>query len=134
MNAKMTELFNHIKDATIKVKWDSWFFAGGRDYGDATRYELVHWTGKHYGTIDCNDIYGITIRTVLDGYLCNDCWDKEIITALAELLNYALHRDDEDLISKLPHDEYGEVVVPKDFCDISREDVLTGRWKGGEEE
>ena len=126
MNAELRALLDHIKDATIKVKWDYWFFAGGRDFGNFTRYKLIHWTGSDYGTIEVNDIHGISINTLENGYLCRDYEDEDFLEEINLLLDYALRRDDKEFIAKLQHDEYGEFELPADFCDISRDDVLNG--------
>ncbi len=124
-SGKANEVLREISKGNIKVKWDSWSFSGGRDYGNWDAFTLSK-DGNEYGRIELNDAEGVTI--IVDGEtLCYEednqfFWDKA-----DKILTDALRRDDAEFVAKISN-ESGMIFMPRDNGDISREDVLSGRY------
>ena len=118
------EILDKIASGEITVKWNSWSFAGGRDWGDWHSFKLYK-GNEYYGwlnlrTDDLTFSIGEDISTV-------ELSEEESDKAYDILLD-AVRRDDSDLISKLKGNN-----LPSGYDDISREDVLMEKWKGEDE-
>ncbi len=121
----MKEVLHQITTGDITVKWHGWQFSGGRDWGNWHRIDLFK-DGKEYGLIDLGD-NGLTME-INGKELCTDLKDGHIEVHAGKILRFALERDDKELIEKLSTDTEGNFVFPEDYGDITREDVLTGRY------
>ncbi len=121
----MKEVLHQISTGMINVKWNGWQFAGGRDWGNWHRFTL--YKGENVtGNIDFGD-NGLTIE--VDGKeLCADLKDKHLEDHAEKILRRALIRDDKELVDKLPTNAEGNFILPEDYEDITREDILTGRY------
>ncbi len=127
ISLKMTDVENMIRSGALNVKWDNWFFAGGRDWGDQDTYFLLR-NGNEIGILQDNHDHGITIE--LDGVrICDDLNEDDLVVNMEEALALAMRRDDPELMSALGIDENTTFYLPRDYGDISREDVLEGKWK-----
>lgn len=123
---KMTDVEIMIRSGALNVKWDNWFFAGGRDWGDQDTYFLLR-DGKEVGILQDNHDHGITIE--LDSVrICDELNEDDLVQYMEETLAMALRRDDKELMKALRIDDYTSFYLPRDYCDISREDVIKGRW------
>ncbi len=120
-------LISQIKNEVLTVKWDGWVFTGGRDWGDWTQYELYK-NKEKYGSVEVNTRNGIEIM-IGDELLVGDYNKEPLAATLEETLINAISRDDKEIAEKITID--GALCLPQDYGDISREDILTGRWTIG---
>ena len=114
------EILEQISNGNITVKWEGWSFGGGRDWGDWHGFKMYR-NGKAYGHLSLGTNY-MSIEIDKDGYAI-ELSEKQGNEAYAVLLE-AIKRDDKELMSKINGN------LPCGYEDISREDVLTGYWKG----
>lgn len=120
-------VLNKIEKGDIKVKWRGWFFAGGRDYGDEQMFDLFDANGNPYGGLEINEMHGLTISDADCNPISNEVNDEEVVRSAEDIIYNAIQRDDKELVDCLSKDG-GFKGCPADYCDISRGDILEGRW------
>ena len=121
------DILNEIRNGDLTVRWNEWFFAGGRDFGNEQRFTLIDKNGVKYGEIIANDIHGLTAIKADGTTIFREVSDKEIDNVAEKVLIKAVARDDKELVKALSSN--GKLKeLPADFCDISREDVFSGDW------
>ena len=123
----MNNLLDKIESGEITLKWKSWDFSGGRDYGDWTTYEMFK-DGKLYGTLESNWRNGFSAEINGEQAFSN-VDDKETKERAWEILHMALARDDKEFVAMCPVDGNVDFVEPCGYEDISREQVMSGEWR-----
>ena len=112
---KINTLLDEIKAGTKTVKWNGWFFSGGRDWGDWHRFNIFH-DDELISSINLGNSCGNNFITLGMG----EIEDEDLVTKADKIIMEALVRDDKEML-----DENGNVVLPEDYCDISREEFLS---------
>lgn len=130
---KKSRVLHAIKNGEVQVKWNSWFFAGGRDWGSSTNYTLFC-DGKECGRIEDSEVDGLTVtigsfewHEPMSDSEYGAPADKEFGETIRDEIEKAFIRDDKEFVDKISCN--GEIYYPCDFEDISRDDVLSGRWE-----
>lgn len=136
---RMLRCMQDIQDGKLTVQYDTWFFSGGHGE-DCHMYNILK-DGELYARVsigegddtiemdapDTDDMnfinYGMYVRK-----------NRIIYEYVSKIVNEALMRDDKPYVealkeafppgSKLSFPE----SLPMDYHDISREDVISGRW------
>lgn len=125
--ANVLMILEDVHSGNLKVFWNGWSFSGGRDHGDEQFYALIDSNDDVFGTISINDIHGVTIRKANDELICYELNEANITDTADRILYQAILRDDKKLVNILSH--YGDFPgLPRDYHDITRDDVLSGRW------
>lgn len=125
---QLYELIDKINSGELKVRYDSWNFSGGRDYGDWDAFKLYDKNDACCGFIDLNVSFN-DAEFELDDIIPQDTVSGISDTDynwIADYLVKALERDDKEFVEACTVD--GELYFPRDYCDISREDVLNGTY------
>ncbi len=126
---QIKRVLDMIQKGELKVRWDSWFFSGGRDYGDGDIYRLYTSDGRKYGDLEVNLRNGLSFSSNMSVYFnSEEIDDEELMNKAEEVLTMALKRDDPAFVAMLTKD--GETfALPRDYGDISRKQVMKGEWK-----
>ncbi len=121
------QILDNIRTGKFTVKWGYWFFSGGRTYGEGHHYDILQ-NGIPVYSIMVNEENGLDIRKADGENVCFELDEGNILTTTNVILINAVKRDDKELV-KVLSDENGTFLgLPRDYGDISREDVLEGRW------
>lgn len=125
-SSTIKKLLDNIRLGKVSVQWKEWSFSGGKTYGDYDLYNLIK-DGKTYGSIEVNMDNGISIW--LNGQtVCTDIKTASFCENVEALLAEGIIRDDMELVNKLGRDDEGNIKLPRDFSDITREGVLSGQY------
>ena len=119
------EVMKKIKEGTYTLMFESWFFSGG--HGEDAHNYIIKENGKKIGMI----ILGYDDVTVeIDGnengfynYTCNGRQNEAAYNAMDKVVKEAMLRDDPQFVNP-----------PTDNMDISREDILNGKYPYYEED
>lgn len=122
------KVLDQIRQGSLRIKWDSWCFTGGRDWGDWDMFKIYNLNGTEYGFLELNQRNGLNIsQTTVDQTICYESEDENVFKEAEKLVYEVIKRDDPEIVAMLSRD--GEFLgFPKDFGDISRTEVLNGKW------
>lgn len=124
---------NDIRDGKTNIRFDKWSFSGGRDE-DCWEFSLL----KNDEALGYVRLYPLKryVSVNYDNVCCDNCgWNTRVNEQVFDfydiVVREALKRDDAEYSSKSV-DEHGNVILPEDMDDISREDILSGEYNVSE--
>ena len=128
MRKKVLEILNLIHKGELTIRWRYWFFSGGRPYGEGHQYDVFK-KGEAVYMLALNDSNGLDIRKANSGEsICLDFDDENIVKMARDVLNDAIKRDDTQIVAIMTTKDGKFLGLPCGYEDITREDVLEGRW------
>lgn len=141
----MLDTLNKVKEGSLQLHYDGWFFSGGRGE-DSDMYVILDHDGEIYADLSMNEDHSISMRFMqISDLAVGDTGCVEFYTAgWYERINETLYdrwdqiivpclkRDDPEICEKLI-DKDGQFCLPRDYCDIDREDILNGDYPLAEE-
>lgn len=127
MRAKAEEILSRILKGELTVRWAYWFFSGGRTFGDGHSYNIFK-NGILVYTIDVNETNGLDIHDSEGNTICYALDVGDLVKTAYETLLNAVERDDKEIVKALSDKDGKFLGLPRDYGDITREDVLEGRW------
>lgn len=134
--AQAKEKFTEIESGKYRVLFASFIFGAGR-MEDQYGYTLTDQNGNRVGNVIVSldqDSLHLEIDDDyynLEGIYLNKL-DIAFISEVDELMTKSLLRDDAEYVAIAGFGEDGNVLMPGDYGDIGREDIMKGRWKFGE--
>ncbi len=123
-NKTLEMIINEIETGNVQVLFSGWSFTGGRSFGDSYIFDLVR-GNKKCGYAEDNNSGRVEVELDKQNtwlYETDPVYQKVIDTVAK-----AFFRDDKEVVEKITYK--GDRYMPCGNGDISREDVLTGRWK-----
>lgn len=129
------EIMEKIQRGSYHVFYDGWCFTGGRDIGDSLCFDIKNDSNQIVGGLSHTDSAGymdgeVTIR-MMDPCFSGNEWYNSCSPAIYFLVKTtvydAVKRDDKEICRHLCG-KNGVLSFSRDFCDIYREDVLSGRY------
>jgi len=120
-------IMENIRNGFLRVRYEGFSFGAGR-YEDTQEFSLLDSNGIMKNTILFEDDGPLEIIIKDDTRYTFYGWyerkNKYIQKRMFEAVMEAIPRDDAE-IAKILSDESGAICLPRDFGDISREDILT---------
>ncbi|MBO4847055.1 MAG: hypothetical protein J5525_12295 [Lachnospiraceae bacterium] len=120
------KVLDDVQTGALQVYWKAWSFSGGRDYGDDQIYSLMK-GDEVFGEIYVNECNGVTVRDSKGDILSYEVNESSLLETADRILYNAVQRDDKKIVKILSYD--GQFLgLPRDYHDITRSDVIEGRW------
>lgn len=116
-----------VENGALEIMYDSWSFSGGRDWGDWHGY-TVYKEGDEVGSVNVSAGYPNRVEIRVEGLYDKTFEGAEYCKAINKVLMNALKRDDPEFVEACKNTFGGEFGLPADNFDISREDIISGRY------
>ena len=124
----LEDILDKIENEYITVGFMEWVFTGGNTMGNWHSYTLSE--GDIKGVIHLHTDPDDRIKLFYqDGVFETEDYEdnKELYKKADSIILKALARDDKEIIDKMT-DNNGKIHLPQDFNDITRNDILEGRY------
>lgn len=129
--SQIAQLFDRLEKGELKIEWHAWCFSGGRDWGDWDLFRLKNDDNETAGYIEISD-NAEYVRVDAGGSIATAEGDEACSKAY-HIINAAVMRDDPEFVEKVGA-QGGMPCYPRDYGDISRNDIHEGSWQQFKEE